>query len=104
MRRDRLEHAIRAACQIIEQPAVIIFGSQAILGTYSEGQLPDAATMSAEIDVLPIAEDNEETARLADVIEAVAGEWPPFEQQHGFSIDGVDLSTPILPEGWRVGW
>lgn len=57
--------------------------------------------MSIEIDVLPIADSNEETARLADLIEGVAGEWSPFEQQHGFSIDGVDLSTVILVDGWR---
>lgn len=30
MRRDQLEHAIRTACQIIEQPEVIIVGSQAV--------------------------------------------------------------------------
>jgi hypothetical protein len=101
MRRDQLEHAIRTACQIIDQPAVIIVGSQAILGTYSEDQLPNAATMSIEVDVLPIADDNQETARLADVIEGIAGEWSPFEQQHGFSIDGVDLDSAILPDGWR---
>jgi hypothetical protein len=101
MRRDQLEHAIRAACQIIEHPAVILVGSQSILGTYTEDQLPEAATMSIEIDVLPIADSNEETARLADLIEGVAGEWSPFEQQHGFSIDGVDLSTVILADGWR---
>lgn len=76
-------------------------GSQSILGTYTEDQLPEAATMSIEIDVLPIADSNEETARLADLIEGVAGEWSPFEQQHGFSIDGVDLSTVILVDGWR---
>lgn len=101
MRRDQLEHAIRTACQIIEHPAVIVVGSQAILGTYTEDQLPEAATMSIEVDVLPIADTNEETTRLADLIEGVAGEWSAFEQQHGFSIDGVDLSTAILPEGWR---
>jgi hypothetical protein len=33
MRRDQLEHAIRTACQIIDQQAVIVVGSQAILGT-----------------------------------------------------------------------
>lgn len=66
MRRDQLEHAIRAACQIIEHPVVILVGSQAILGTYREDQLPEAATMSIEIDVLPSADSNEETARLAD--------------------------------------
>lgn len=55
MRRDQLDHAIRAACQIIGHEAVIIVGSQAILGTYSETQLPDEATMSVEVDILPIA-------------------------------------------------
>jgi hypothetical protein len=100
--REQLEHAIRAACQIIDHPEVIVVGSQAILGSYDEDQLPDAATMSRECDILPIAETNEETARLADVIEGVAGEWSLFEEEHGFGIDGVDLSTVILPDGWRM--
>lgn len=102
MRRDQLEHAIRAACQIIQHREVIIVGSQAILGTYGEDELPETATMSIEVDVLPIADTNEETARLADLIEGAAGEWSPFEQAHGFSIDGVDLSTATLPQGWRA--
>jgi hypothetical protein len=101
MRRDQLEHAIRTACQIIGKPAVIVVGSQSILGTFREEQLPTAATMSAEIDILPIADDNDETARLADIIEGVAGEFSPFEELHGFSIDGVDLTTSALPAGWR---
>ena len=101
MRRNQLEHAIRAACQIIQQSEVIVVGSQAILGTYDESQLPTAATMSIEVDILPIADSDEETARLADLIEGVAGEFSPFEELHGFSIDGVDLETAVLPEGWR---
>ena len=101
MRRDQLEHAIRTACQIIEHREVIVVGSQAILGTFHEEDLPPVATMSIEIDILPIAKDNEETARLADLIEGVAGEWSPFEETHGFSIDGVDLETSALPAGWR---
>ncbi len=76
-------------------------GSQAILGTYHEDELPIAATMSVEVDILPIAGSNEETARLADLIEGVAGEFSSFEKLHGFSIDGIDLDTAVLPEGWR---
>ena len=72
--------AIHTACQIIQQTEVIVVGSQAIL---------------------PVADSNEETARLADLIEGVAGELPPFEELHGFSIDGVDLETAVLPDGWR---
>ncbi len=101
MRRDQLEHAIRTACQIISRPEVIVVGSQSILGTFREDQLPADATMSLEVDILPIADDNAETARLADLIEGVAGEFSHFEWLHGFSIDGVDLETSALPEGWR---
>ena len=101
MRRDELEHAIRTACQIIDRPEMIVVGSQSILGTFREDELPADATMSVEIDILPIADGNEETARLADLIEGAAGEFSPFEELHGFSIDGVDLVTSALPEGWR---
>jgi len=75
--------------------------SQSILGSFTEDELPAEATMSAEVDILLLDSDNTETARLADLIEGVAGEWSPFEEQHGFSIDGVDLDTAILPTGWR---
>jgi hypothetical protein len=101
MRRDQLEHAIRTACQIIGHDAVVVVGSQSILGSFDDDQLPAEATMSLEIDILPFVEDKDEAARLADVIEGAAGEWSPFEEQHGFSIDGVDWTTAILPDGWR---
>ena len=101
MRRDQLEHAIRTACQITGLTEVIIVGSQAILGTFAEDELPFYATRSLEIDVLPIADDDGEIVRLADVIDGVAGEFSPFAQLHGFSIDGVDLQTSALPDGWR---
>jgi hypothetical protein len=57
--------------------------------------------MSIEVDKLPIADSNAETARLADLIEGVAGELSPFEELYGFSIDGVDPDTAVLPDGWR---
>ncbi len=101
MRRDQLEHAIRTACQIAGISEVIIVGSQAILGSFTEDELPFQATRSLEIDVLPIADDTGEIMRLADEIEGVAGELSTFAQAHGFSIDGVDLDTAVLPAEWR---
>lgn len=88
MRRDQLEQAIRTACQIIGRPEVIVVGSQSILGTFREDELPADATMSVEIDILPTADGNAEIKRLADLIEGAAGELSPFEELHGFSIDG----------------
>lgn len=79
MRREQLEHAIRAACQIIEASEVIVVGSQAILGTYREEDLPSEATMPLEVDILPIADDNDEVLRLGDALEAQAGELSMFE-------------------------
>jgi hypothetical protein len=76
MRRDQLEHAIRAACQIAGITEVIIVGSQAILGTYTEDQLPWYATRSAEIDVIPIADDAGEIDRLAVEIEGLQANSP----------------------------
>jgi hypothetical protein len=37
--------------------AAIVVGSQSILGTFREDQLPAGATRSVEIDILPIADD-----------------------------------------------
>lgn len=43
MTRDQLEHAIRAACEIANDRELIVFGSQAILGTYSDP--PESASI-----------------------------------------------------------
>ncbi len=101
MRRDQLEHAIRASCELLKREEVIIVGSQAILGSYDERQLPNHATMSLEVDILPISDNRAEVEEMADLLESVAGEFSLFEETHGFSIDGVDLSTATLPDGWR---
>jgi len=76
-------------------------GHVSILATFDEDDLPDSAQMSREVDILPIGDDNDKVQRLADLIEAVAGEFSPYEELHGFSIDGVDLTTSALPDGWR---
>ena len=104
MHRDQLEHAIRAACQIIDSTEVIVVGSQAILGSFSEDDLPPQATMSIEVDILPIADGNEETGRLADLIEGVAGEFSPFEELHGFSIDGLIWRPPCFQTAGASVW
>lgn len=101
MRRDQLEHAIRAACAIIGRSEVVIVGSQAILGTWDEHQLPPRATASNEVDVMALDADAKLVAALSDSIEGAAGEMSLFHQTHGFYLDGVDHSTAILPRGWE---
>jgi hypothetical protein len=98
LRRDQLEHAIRAATEIIQQDAVIVIGSQAILGTYDEDSLPDAATLSDEVDICPLEDDDAES--LATTLDALIGEASQFHQTHGFYIQGVGRQTAVLPAGW----
>jgi hypothetical protein len=93
MRRDQLEHAIRAACQILEKDEVIIIGSQAILGTFSEKQLPVEATMSLEIDVLPVSDDEQEIVGMADLLAAVAGRGYPSSKRATGSASMASTST-----------
>ena len=51
MKREDLEHIIRAAGDVLQESEVIIVGSQAILGAQYEG-LPKEVTVSAEVDVM----------------------------------------------------
>jgi hypothetical protein len=106
MRRDQLEHAIRAACQIAGLTEVIIVGSQAILGTYPETRLPVFATRSLEIDVLPIADDTGEIARLADEISAGRGLAGPDGQgskrEHSGALGRTSIHRVVFGQGGHV--
>lgn len=101
MNRQQLYHAIRAACAIATVDRVIVVGSQSILGTFDTHQLPPVTHFSAEVDLMPDVEDFDLMVELSDLIEGVGGELSPFEELHGFALDGVDLTTSVLPLGWR---
>ncbi len=100
MRRDQLEHAIRTACQIIDAREVIIVGSQAILGSVDETRLPPEAPVPRGRRPAD-RRGRGDTSRLANLIEGVAGAGSPFEELHGYSIDGGSFVTAALPTGWR---
>jgi hypothetical protein len=95
MRRDELEHAIRAACDVAGESVVIVFGSQAILG-----QHPDAhedLRQSMEADIAP-GSGCEQAARAID---GALGEGSPFHRSHGFYVHGLTIDAAILPNGWE---
>jgi hypothetical protein len=35
------------------------------------------------------------------VIDAELGEWSQFHQEHGFYVQGVNITTAVLPSGWQ---
>ena len=79
MRREQLEHLLRAASKIAGVTDLVVIGSQAILGTYPEWDLPSAATMSVEADLaidadLARLELGVDESELADLIDGAIGE------------------------------
>lgn len=95
MRREQLEHLIRAAGAISGSRRVIVIGSQAILGQYPVGA-PPRATLSMEADLLPI-----EAPGMADMLTGSLGELSPFHDTFGYYGEGVSLETATLPSGWQ---
>ena len=98
MRRFDLEHLIRAAGGILAENEIIIIGSQAILASFSESQLPSTATLSREADLLPMNDPDETKALL---LSGTIGEGSMFEDSFGVYGDGVSNRTARLPTGWH---
>jgi len=95
MKRDELEHIIRASADITDRYEFVIIGSQAILGSFPN---PEAIfTMSAEADIYPLQDPE-----LADKIEGAIGEGSQFHEQYGYYAQAVGPNTAMLPEGWMT--
>ena len=93
MRYDQLEHAIRASCEVAEDTEILIFGSQAILGTYPNAH--ESLRASIEVDV-----QAKNKPEMTDLIDSSLGEDSQFHITHGFYVHGVSIDAATLPEGW----
>jgi hypothetical protein len=98
VRRDQLEHIVRATGAILDEQEVIVVGSQAILGSVAEARLPPAATRSVEADIVPLDDEDERKSTLVD---GTIGELSPFHETFGVYAHGVGERTARLPRGWR---
>ena len=98
MTRDQLEHILRAASTIVGDPDVLVLGSQSILGSYSEDELPERAHASIEADVTFFDDyDNEKS----DLVDMHIGEDSHFHATHGYYAQGVNVEVATLPGGWQ---
>lgn len=98
MNRLQLAHLLRSACAIADDADVLVLGSQAILGTFDEDELPAEATASMEADIAFL---NDPDRTKADMVEGAIGEMSGFHGLNGVYAEGVAVETAILPEGWR---
>lgn len=93
MRYDQLQHAIRAACDVAGDTELLIFGSQAILGSFPSA--PERLRTSIEVDV-----QAKNRPEMTIYIDGALGEGSRFHATHGFYVHGVSIETAILPDGW----
>jgi hypothetical protein len=98
VKRSDLEHILRAAATIAEERDVLVIGSQAILGTLAEDELPAVTTLSMEADV---AFFDDADNHKSDLVDGAIGELSPFHEMYGYYAQGVSVSTATLPRGWR---
>lgn len=98
MTREQLEHVLRAASRIADEAEVVVIGSQSILGSHPEEDLPLEATTSIEADVTFFDDPDD---RKADLVDGAIGELSPFHETFGYYAQGVSIITAVLPRGWR---
>jgi len=96
VKRDQFDHLIRAAAAITGDEVVTVIGSQAILGSWADGDLPAALVSSQEVDLIPAGDLQEKR----DLIDGSIGEFSQFHEVFGVWAHGVAESTAVLPAGW----
>ncbi len=98
MTREQLEHILRASSAIAGEPDVLVIGSQSMLGSFTEDDLPPEATSSMEAD---IAFFDDPADAKADQVDGAIGELSMFHETFGYYAQGVSVSTAVLPDGWQ---
>jgi len=106
MRQDQLAHGIIAACRVLREPHVIVFGSQSILGSYNEAQLPETVTRSREMDVGSWRElvgtiSPAEVTDAMNLLTVHLGADSAFDFEYGFYVDAVSRESVQLPARWE---
>jgi hypothetical protein len=65
--RQQLARLLSVACDVTNDPRVQFMGSQAVLGTWDEDELPPQATASMEVDVAFL--DDGPDRKKVDIVE-----------------------------------
>ncbi|MDE2448243.1 MAG: hypothetical protein KGO22_04690 [Gammaproteobacteria bacterium] len=93
MKKQQVDHVLRAAGRITGERQFIIIGSQALHGKHPD--LADEILTSFEVDL--IATKHVDRTEWLNVI----GVDSQFHETYGYYADAVDTATATLPKGWR---
>jgi len=98
MTREQLAHILRAASKIAADGEILVIGSQSILGSFAEEDLPESAWLSMEADIAFFHDDD---GAKADLVDGAIGELSGFHEMYAYYAQGVSVSTAVLPTGWE---
>lgn len=93
MKRADLEHLLRAAGEITGETAMVVIGSQPILGAHPDA--PRDLLESREADLFPKTHPSR-----GERLDAI-GEDSWFDRTFGYHAQWVDDTTAALPKGWK---
>jgi len=93
MKKQQVDHVLRAAGRITGDKQFIIIGSQSLHGKYPD--LPDEILRSGEVDLIA----GKKSART-EWLNAI-GYLSPLHEAFGYYADPVDAGTATLPKGWK---
>lgn len=98
MRRDRLDHCLRAAEGVTGHRRFVLVGSAVVLVRCRN--IPGDMLLTPEADLyVPGVPDSED---LSDALEASIGQGSSFHRQFGYYCDGVSPGTAVMPTDWEA--
>jgi hypothetical protein len=93
MKREQLEHVLRACAAIADEKSFVVVGSQAVLMSHPDA--PAELLLSNEIDLYPALHPER-----SDLIDGAIGQLSLFHDTYGYYADGVGPETAIMPADW----
>lgn len=93
MKRDELEHVLRASAAITTDKSFVVIGSQSVLLPYPDA--PAELLLSNEVDLYPAMHPER-----AELIGGAIGELSMFHDTFGYHADGVGPGTATMPADW----
>ncbi len=93
MKKQQVDHILRAAGELTGEKQFVIIGSQSLHGKYPD--LADEILRSFVVDL--IAKGHPDWTEWLNFI----GQDSRFHETHGFYADPVDENTATLPKGWK---
>jgi hypothetical protein len=99
VKREELEHVLRASAAITNERSFVVIGSQAVLLKFPLA--PEELLVSRELDLYPALKPEQ-----ADLIDGAIGLGSQFHDTFGYYADGVGPETAVMPPDWmdRAGF